>query len=127
MRSGLSDALHQPLGRGPGTAGPASVYNNHPARIPENYFVQLAEEIGWLGLIVFLLIYWLAAKGLYFAKTNPLALGLLAALVGITFINFLSQAWTDNTLSYLWWGLAGIVLAPLLNGSKMKGEAKHER
>jgi hypothetical protein len=124
LRSGLSDALHQPLGRGPGTAGPASVYNYQPARIPENYFVQIAEEIGWLGLIVFLLIYWLVAKGLYFAKTNPLALGLLAALVGITFINFLSQAWTDNTLSYLWWGLAGIALAPLLSASKITGDSK---
>jgi hypothetical protein len=126
LKQGLSDAVHQPLGRGPGTAGPASVYNDHTVRIPENYFVQIAEEIGWLGLVVFLLIYWLVARWLYAARKNPLALGLFAALVGITFINLVSLAWSDNTLSYLWWGLAGVVLAPLLNGSTIKGEQIHE-
>jgi hypothetical protein len=119
LKQGLSDAFHQPLGRGPGTAGPASVYNNQPARIPENYFIQIAEEIGWLGLAVFLLICWLVARGLFLARKDPLALGLLAALVGITFINLLTQAWTDNTLSYLWWGLTGIALVPLLRDSKI--------
>jgi hypothetical protein len=39
---------------------------------------------------------------------------LFASLIGITFINFLSHAWTDDTLAYLWWGLAGIALAPII-------------
>ena len=25
----------------------------------------------------------------------------------------LSHAWTDDTLAYVWWGLAGIAMAPL--------------
>jgi hypothetical protein len=127
LRQGLSDTVHQPLGRGPGTAGPASVYNDQIVRIPENYFLQIAEEIGWLGLVIFLLIYWLVARGLYVTRKNPLALGLFAALIGITFINLLSLAWTDNTLSYLWWGLAGVALAPPLSGSTIKEEQVHER
>jgi hypothetical protein len=114
LKAGLKDVLYQPLGLGPGTAGPASVYNNHPARIAENYFVQVAQEVGWLGLIIFLLINWLVVKELWLNRTDRLSLILLASLVGIMFINLLSHAWTDDTLSYIWWGLAGIALAPTL-------------
>jgi hypothetical protein len=114
LKSGLRDVLHQPLGRGPGTAGPASIYNNQPARIAENYFVQIAQEVGWLGVVLLILIMWLAGKGLWLHRQNPLALALLAALIGITFVNLLSHAWVDDTLAYLWWGLAGIALAPAL-------------
>src|SRR3989344_435453 len=38
MEAGAKDIIHQPLGRGPGTAGPASFRNDQPARIAENYF-----------------------------------------------------------------------------------------
>jgi len=121
LKNGLHDVLHQPLGRGPGTAGPASVYNNHPARIAENYFVQVAQEVGWLGLILFILINWLVAKNLWLERHDPLALTLLAALIGITFVNLLSHAWVDDTLSYLWWGLAGVALAHII---AREGESK---
>lgn len=120
LKSGLHDVWHQPLGRGPGTAGPASVYNNRPARIAENYFVQIAQEVGWLGLALLLLIMWLVAKALWLQRQDTLALSLLAALVGITFVNLLSHAWVDDTLSYLWWGLAGIALASNLRVAKTR-------
>jgi hypothetical protein len=58
-------------------------------------------------------------------RFDYLALGLLAALLGITFVNLLSQAWTDNTLSYLWWGLAGIALSPVLASAKGKTGASN--
>ena len=37
---------------------------------------------------------------------------LFVSLIGISFINLLSHAWADDTLSLLWFGLAGIALAP---------------
>jgi hypothetical protein len=37
-------------------------------------------------------------------------LSLLASLIGISFVNLLSHAWADDTLAYLWWGLAGIAI-----------------
>lgn len=123
LKSGLSDIVHQPLGRGPGTAGPASVYNLAPPRIAENYFIQIGQEVGWVGVILFVLINWLVAKALWLYKFDYLTLGLLSALVGITFINLVSHAWTDNTLSYLWWGLAGIALSPVLSSLKAKKRA----
>ncbi len=111
LRNGLRDVLHQPLGRGPGSAGPASTYNNHPARIAENYYIQIGQETGWLGLLLFLLINAGVAYLLWLRRADPLALSLLASLIGLSFINLLSHAWTDDTLAYVWWGLAGIAMA----------------
>jgi len=113
VRGGLKDIVHQPLGDGPGTAGPASVYNgNHPARIAENYYVQIAQETGWIGLVLFVCILVLVAMELFAQiRVSRLSLVLLASFIGIAFVNMLSHAWADDTLAYLWWGLAGIALA----------------
>lgn len=112
LKSGTSDIYHQPLGRGPGTAGPASARNDHPARIAENYFLQIGQEVGIIGMALFVVINALAAFELWCRRTQPLAAILLAALLGITLINLLSHAWTDDTLAYIWWGLAGLACAP---------------
>jgi len=110
--SGVKDVLKQPLGDGPGTAGPASVYNSgHNGRIAEDYYVQIAQEVGWLGLVLFVSIVVLVAMELLGAAGGSrLGLALLASLIGVSFVNVLSHAWTDDTLAYLWWGLAGIAL-----------------
>lgn len=110
LKSGLKDMLHQPLGRGPGSAGPASVYNNHPSRIAENFFVQIGQETGWLGFGLFIAINGLLGRELWRQSTDPLALGLFAALIGLSFVNLLSHAWADDTLAYLFWGLAAIAI-----------------
>lgn len=113
MRQGLNDVTHQPLGAGPGTAGPASVYNTgHSARIAENYYIQIAQETGWVGLVLLLAIFALVGVELYEkAAESQLALALLASFAGLAFVALLSHSWTDDTLAYLWWGFAGIALA----------------
>jgi hypothetical protein len=112
LKNGLSDIAHHPLGRGPGTAGPASVYNNGKTRISENYFIQIGQEVGWLGLILFLLINVGVGYLLWLRRDDPLALSLLASLVGISLVNLLLYAWSDDTLAYIWWGLAGLAMTP---------------
>ena len=111
LKDGLHDLWHEPFGRGPGTAGPASVYNKHQVRIAENYYVQVGQEAGWLGLLMFLTINVGVGYLLWLRRADPLALSLFAALIGLSFINLLSHAWTDDTLAYVWWGLAGIAMA----------------
>lgn len=111
LKTGSTDIIHEPLGRGPGSAGPASIYNNHPARIAENYYIQLGQELGWIGLISFLLINCYLGYMLWLCRGDTLALSLFASLIGLSLINMLSHAWTDDTLAYIWWGLAGIALA----------------
>jgi len=119
LKQGIQDVLHQPLGRGAGSAGPASAHNDHPARIAENYYLQVGQESGWLGLGLFLAINILVAIRLWQRRGEPLAIMLLASFVGLSFVNLLSHAWTDDTLGMLWWGLAGISLSlPLASGAK---------
>jgi hypothetical protein len=112
----------EPLGRGPGTAGPASVYNSHhPSRIAENYFLQIGQETGWLGLGLFVAISVLIAWQLWRRRHEPLSEVLLASFVGLSLMGLLMHVWTDDTIAYLWWGLAGIALAvPINRGVKSR-------
>lgn len=110
IRSGLHDVVHEPLGRGPGTAGPSSTRNNGQARLAENYYLQIGQEVGVIGLGLFLLINLLVVKALW-ARTDLLSRVLLASFAGITVVNCVSHAWADDTLGLLWWGLAGAAMS----------------
>jgi O-antigen ligase len=112
MTQGFRQVLHEPFGRGPGTAGPASQYNyGKSPRIAENYFIQIAQETGWIGLALYIALLGLVAKRLWEVRTSGvLPLVLLASLLGLSVVNLLSHAWADDTLAYIWWGYAGLVL-----------------
>lgn len=104
--------IYEPLGRGPGTAGPASFRNNHPPRIAENYFLQIGQEVGVLGLVIFLVIQILVGRMLWQNRKDNLSRILFALLVGLSVVNLVSHAWADDTLAYLYWGLAALAVAP---------------
>jgi hypothetical protein len=119
FKNGMHDVLHEPFGRGPGTAGPASTYNSgYAPRIAENYFVQVGQETGWLGLVLFLFITFETAQLLYRRRADTLGLTLFISLVGLTLVNMLLHGWADDTLAYVWWGLAGIALAQKVQREK---------
>jgi putative inorganic carbon (HCO3(-)) transporter len=121
LRGGLKDVAREPLGEGPGTAGPASVHNSHPARIAEDYYVQVAQESGWIGLVLFMSINVIVFIRLWRKQADPLASLLLATLIGISLVNLVSHEWADDTLSLIWWGMAGIMLTPdILKHNKSK-------
>lgn len=108
---GVRDIIAHPFGGGTGTAGPASVYGSSEPRIAENYFIQIGQETGVVGLALYLAITFMVARGLYARRGHTLGLVLLISLIGLTVVNMLSHAWTDDTLAYIWWGLAGAALA----------------
>lgn len=110
LQQGISEVKAEPFGRGPGTAGPASARNNNQARIAENYYIQIGQEVGAAGVILFVGIVVLVAKSLWRRRNHSLAQVLIASLAGICVINLLSHAWTDDSLSLLWWGLAGAAM-----------------
>lgn len=127
LQGGVKDVWRQPLGMGPGTAGPASLRNNQPPRIAENYYLQLGQEIGIAGAAIFIIINLLVAVQLWQQRKDPLARILLASLVGLSFVNMLSHAWADDTLAYLWWGLAGIACAPAILTGRRKQDGKNHQ
>lgn len=119
---GLKDVITHPLGSGPGTAGPASVYNREaPPRVAENYFLQIGQEVGWLGLAIFILILVGLARGWWRERDATLNRVMLASLFGMIVINMLWHAFTDDTIAYIWWGLAGIAY-----GSQIARQHEHE-
>ncbi len=110
LKSGINDIAKFPLGSGTGTAGPASVYNVAQPRIAENFYIQIGQETGVQGLIVFLCIQLLVIYRLFKIKSN-ISLVMLASFIGISFVNLLSHAWADQTIAYVWWGLAGLIIS----------------
>lgn len=120
LKSNAKDFITHPFGQGIGTAGPASVHNNHPAKIAENFYIQIGQETGVLGLIVFLAINVIVGYRLYLIRDNQLALLLYASLLGISFINMVSHEWGDDTLSLIWWALAGVALSPQLIKARIR-------
>jgi len=112
LNSGLKEAYSQPFGKGVGAAGPASAHNTkRPAHINENYFLQIAEEAGWIGLVLFLSFLGVLAVLLYKRRRESLACALFAVLIATAIINMVSHAWADDTLAYLLFGTIGLFLA----------------
>lgn len=111
LLAGAREVLHNPLGRGVGSAGPASTHNAAaPARLAENYYLQIGQELGWAGLLAYLALTFAVSLQLWRQRRDPLVLGLLAAFAGLFVVNMLSHAWTDDTLAFIWWGLAGLAV-----------------
>lgn len=112
-QNSLIDAIkniqHHPLGTGVGTVNLASTYGSKPI-IVENYYLQVAQELGVFGIMVFLAILVLITKKLWQLRHNDIAVALLAGFAGIALVNLLLPAWGDETLSMLWWGMAGLIV-----------------
>jgi hypothetical protein len=101
----IEDIRKNPWGDGPGTSGPASRYEK--GRFAENYYLQIGQEVGVVGLAVFLMIIFYTAKDLWLGRSSAFKLSLFASLMGFLAINMFLHGWADDASSYLWWGLAG--------------------
>lgn len=125
VQESLESAVDNPIGYGPGTAGLASIRNNvQGVVLNENYYLQILHEVGVLGVGLFLAILFIAAKRLYeMANGNTVAAALLASFVGLAVTNLLVHIWSNETIAYTWWGLAGLVIA-LWGNSNNKNRKK---
>ncbi len=111
IKAGLSDVANRPLfGCGAGCAGPASVRYSGGAKIAENYYIQVAQETGVIGLSIFIVIIFLLAKELYKKRSDTMALVMLTTLAGLSVANLLLHTWADDSLAYIWWLAVSIVI-----------------
>ncbi len=107
----VNEVVDEPLGHGPGTAGLASIRNNvQGTNLNENYYLQIAHEVGLVGLALFLAIIGWTAWKLLALRKKPLARALLASFIGLAFTNFLVHIWSNEAVAYTWWGLAGLIM-----------------
>ena len=104
--------LKQPIGAGVGSTGSASLITDRPLII-ENQYLFIAHELGWLGMALFLTIF---GAILYYLwkiwqeKRDWLTLAILCSGIGLALVGFLLPVWVDDTVSIIWWGLAGFLL-----------------
>jgi len=107
---GMERMLTQPLGAGIGSTGSASIINNTEGLIIENQYFMIAHEVGWLGLVLFLVLYGALLKQLWVRRSSWLATTVFASGVGLAVIGLLLPVWADDTVSIVWWGMAAVAL-----------------
>jgi hypothetical protein len=105
---GIQEIVSNPLGQGVGKAGPASFYSTAPS-IPEDYYIQIGQEVGVAGLALFVGISIMIAKRLWQKQQMPRAL--LASFIGVAVINIFLHGWADDPTAMTWWGIAGLFVA----------------
>jgi len=108
---GIDRVIDDPMGCGAGCAGPASYYDDTP-RISENYYVQIAETYGVVGLALWVAIFTGVMVRLW-KHDERLSAVLFASGVGLSAIGFWLHVWADDPISLTWWCLAGIVIGNL--------------
>lgn len=98
---------NRPFGHGLGSAGPASFQSEAPF-ISENWYLQIAYEIGIIGLILYIFAFTGLLGDFYRNLRNPLAACLFTITISVLVINLFLHAWADSTLVIIMFGLYGI-------------------
>lgn len=107
---GTTRMLQQPFGAGIGSTGSASLLSDAPF-IVESQYLFIAHEVGWLGLILFVIIFWLVLTRLWRKRQHWFALGVFASGIGLALIGLLLPVFVDDTVALIWWGLAAVGIA----------------
>ena len=109
---GVGLMMRQPLGAGVGSTGSASLMTEKPIII-ENQYLFIAHELGWVGLALFLTlsgaVMWLLWR-IWRTTGDWLALAVLAAGIGLMIIGIVLPVWVDDSVSVVWWSLAGFLI-----------------
>jgi len=71
---------------------------------------MIAHESGWLGLAYFLSIYGLVLWQLWDKRKDWYVLGVFSSGIGLAVIGLFLPVFADDTVSIIWWGLAGIIV-----------------
>jgi hypothetical protein len=106
---GIADVVRHPWGSGPGSAGPASFYNTTGTNLSEDYYVQIAQEVGLIGLGLFIAINILVVRSIV-RRSGLLPAMLIASFTGISLINLLLHGWADDPTALTWWALAALYM-----------------
>ncbi len=115
VREGIEGVIEQPLGHGPGTAGLASIKNPGGGQLTENYYVQIAYEVGIVGLVIFLALCVVVYYKLW-RRRDFIGIFLLASFWGYVVMNMLLHTWSNEAVAAQWWLLAGAALVPMISG-----------
>jgi hypothetical protein len=108
-QEGLSGVVEKPLGYGPGTAGIVSIQNPDNGLLTENYYVQIAHEVGVLGLVLFTAV-WAYIVLLLWRAGTLLSRSLVFVSVAYAVMAVVMHLWSNEAIAAQWWLLVGMVL-----------------
>ena len=111
-KDGVKDAINHPLGRGVGEAGPASFYHTEDgkSRIAENYYVQVAQEVGLTGLALFVAAIVIGLRQVLSTKDKAYSWSFFAGFVGVAIVAIFLHTWASDAISYIAWGLLAVFI-----------------
>lgn len=109
VQAAIAAVMNKPFGAGIGSTGSASLFSDTPFII-ENYYLFVAHEVGWIGLLLFIGL-WVYVLYELLRKATPMSTALGASGVGIMIAAMVLPVWADDTVALTWWGLAAAVLA----------------
>jgi hypothetical protein len=117
-KDGIKDALNHPLGRGVGEAGPASFYHTEDgkSRIAENYYVQIAQEVGLAGLALFITAIVIGLRQVLSTRDDAYSWSFFAGFVGVAIVAIFLHTWASDSISYIAWGLLGVFIPSSASG-----------
>lgn len=72
---------------------------------------MIAHEVGWAGLTLFTALFAVIIQRLWRLRSTWYGLAAWASGIGLALIGILLPVWADDTVSIVWWGLAGMILA----------------
>ena len=110
VQRGIDGVVDEPLGNGPGSAGLVSTRLKSGGLLTENYFLQIAYEVGIFGFLVFIALLYLIINNLWRQRDKPLAAALLASFAGLVVANMLFHTWANEAVAISWFLLAGTAL-----------------
>lgn len=124
----VRDVSQKPLGNGLGQAGPTSALDDQSkAVISENYFLQVAAEIGWLGFVLLVALHVLVIRELWLRRKDSYVVPVLLVFCGLVLTNLLLHTWADEAVAITMWFFVGLVLYPsnkVLKSGHIKKESK---
>ncbi|HSW91246.1 MAG TPA: O-antigen ligase family protein [Candidatus Saccharimonadales bacterium] len=109
-KKGIRDAINHPLGRGVGEAGPASFYHtaDGKSRIAENYYIQVAQEVGFAGLALFIAAVITGLRQILSTRDMLYSKSFFAGFIGVSIVAIFLHTWASDVVSYIAWGLLGV-------------------
>lgn len=113
------------FGDGVGTAGAASIRAGEP-QVAESWYLQLVQEIGVIGLALYLVLMLLTVKSLFDRHEPVLAWLAVGLMVQALFLHTWSDGHLLNVVFWLFVGLA-LVAAPTTSWAKQPARAKQKR
>jgi hypothetical protein len=112
---GVDTMASHPLGLGLGTsAGTGQRFQVSGYVIPENNYLEVGDELGFAGFALFLaltLALFVGLRRAARASPEPLVAAAWAACGGLAISALFLQTWSDFSVAWTFWGVAGVALA----------------